>query len=313
MDRPSLLMMGAYPSWDLEALEVAYSVAKLWESSDPGALIAGPAARARGVATRGDLGLPRGLMDALPLLEIIACYGVGTDAIDLVEARRRGIRVTNTPDVLTEDVADLAFGLMLATSRRMVEADRFVRNGAWTTTAWPLTARLHGKRLGIAGLGRIGEAVARRGAAFGMPIHYFSRGKKPGSPYQFHPSLTELAASCDILVATMAGGAGTAKIINQSVFEALGPSGLFINVARGSVVDEEALIEALKAEKIAGAGLDVFLNEPSIDPRFLNLPNTVLQPHQGSGTLDTRRAMGQLVRDNLSAHFSGRPLLTPVV
>ncbi len=306
-------MIGPYADWDMEPLERAFVVHRLWQAADPAALVAGPARDVRAVATRGDLGLARAVMDALPALEMIGCFGVGVDAIDLVEAKRRGIRVTSTPDVLTDDVADLALGLMLAVSRKIVEGDSYYRSGQWATALLPLATRLSGKRLGIVGLGRIGQAVARRAAAFGMPIAYFARTARAGSPYPFHASLTELAANSDVLVATLAGGSATARIIDAAVFKALGPSGIFINVARGSVADEEALIAALSSGAIAGAGLDVFLNEPNPDPRFLTLPNTVLQPHVGSGTVESRRAMGQLVRDNLAAHFAGQPLLTPVV
>lgn len=312
MDRPALLLMAPLPPWDMEALDRDYTVVRFWEASDKDALLAGPAAACRAVATRGDIGITGAAIRALPLLEMIACFGVGTDAIDLATARSRSITVSNTPDVLTEDVADLALALMLAVARKVVEADRFVREGNWTKGPMPLATRMHGKRLGIAGLGRIGEAVARRGAAFGMSVSYFSRQPKEGSDYAFHRSLEQLASNSDFLVATLAGGAGTAGIIGKSVFEALGPNGFFINVARGSVVDEPALIDAMTKGTIAGAGLDVFVNEPAIDTRFLTLPNTVIQPHHGSGTVETRRAMGQLVRDNLAAHFAGRSLLTPV-
>jgi lactate dehydrogenase-like 2-hydroxyacid dehydrogenase len=312
LDRPALLLMAPLPDADMEALAAAHAVVRYWEAPDKAALLAGPARDCRAVATRGDVGLPASIIEALPRLEIIACFGVGTDAIDLAAARARQVRVTNTPDVLTEDVADLAFALMLAVMRRVVEADRFVRAGSWTSHPFGLATRLHGKRLGIAGFGRIGKALARRASAFGMTIGYFARKPVPDCPHAFHPTVESLAGDSDILVATLAGGAATSGLIGKAALRALGPTGFFVNVARGSVVDEEALIAALADGTIAGAGLDVFRNEPAIDPRFLTLPNTVLQPHHGSGTVETRRAMGQLLRDNLAAHFAGRPLLTPV-
>lgn len=313
MTKPTVLMTGPYTEWDMPALEQDYRLVKLWQADDRDALVARHAAEVRAIATRGDLGASTQLIAALPNLEFIGCFGVGTDGIDLEAARARGIPVTNTPDVLTEDVADLALALMLATTRKLFDGERHVRDGDWLRGNMPLATRLWGKRLGIVGMGRIGQAVARRAAAFSMEIAYFGRSEQPELPYAFVPDLVELARWSDVLVATLAGGAGTRGIIDAPVFEALGPDGYFINVARGSVVDEPALIAALQSRRIKAAGLDVFLNEPAVDRRFLALDNVVLQPHHGSGTVETRQAMGQLVRDNLAAHFAGRPLLTPVV
>lgn len=313
MSKPTVLMPGPYTEWDMPILEQDYRLVKLWDAEDRDALIASHAAEVRAIATRGDLGASSQLIAALPNLEFIGCFGVGTDGIDLEAAKARGIRVTNTPDVLTEDVADLALALMLATTRKVVAAERHVRDGDWLRCNMPLATRLWGKRLGIIGMGRIGQAVAKRAAAFSMEIAYYGRSEKPELPYPFVPDLVELARWSDMLVATLAGGAGTKGLIDGAVFEALGPEGYFVNVARGSVVDEPALIAALQSHRIKAAGLDVFLNEPHIDRHFLALDNVVLQPHHGSGTVETRQAMGQLVRDNLAAHFAGRPLLTPVV
>lgn len=314
--RPHLLMPGAYPEADMQALERDYTVLRLWEAADQPAFITRHAPAVRAVATRGDLGAPAGLLAQLPALEIIACYGVGTDAIAVDIARSRGIAVTNTPDVLTGDVADLAVGLALALLRRIPAAHNFVQSGMWPEQGLPLASRLHGKRAGIAGMGRIGAATARRLAAFDMQIGYFSRSAKAdsaGTQRATHFSdLTALAEWCDVLIVTLPGGAATANIVDAKVLQALGPQGWLVNVARGSTVDEAALLQALESKSIAGAALDVFWNEPRIDARFLLLDNVVLQPHLGSATTETRRAMGQLVRDNLAAHFAGRPLITPL-
>lgn len=310
--RVEVLMVGSYPDRDMKAMEEAWHVHRFWDIADKPAFLAehGPAIRA--LATRGDLGADAALIGALPSLEIIGCFGVGTDGIDLAAARARGIRVTNTPDVLTGDVADLAIALVLGVMRALPQGDQHVRSGAWAKGPMPLVRRFYGKKLGIAGFGRIGQAVARRAVGFDCEIGYFSRSAKPERPERYFSSLVELARWSDILVVTLAGGGGTLNLIDREVLAALGPEGFFVNVARGSVVDEAALLEALETGGIAGAGLDVFRNEPTIDPRFARLGNVALQPHHASGTVETRAAMGQLVRDNLAAYFSGRPLLTPV-
>jgi D-3-phosphoglycerate dehydrogenase len=309
---PVVLMCGPYPEWDMQPLAERYTLLKLWEAADPAALLAEAGARVRAIATRGELGASAALMAQLPALELVACYGVGTDAIDLAAARARGIRVTNTPDVLTGDVADLAVGLTLALLRRIPAADAHVRSGAWAQGPMALATRLHGKRVGIAGYGRIGQAVGRRLAGFDVELAYSSRTPVAGSPHRHLPQLAALADWADVLVVTLPGGAGTAGLINAEVLDALGPQGWLVNVSRGSTVDEAALLAALAQRRIAGAALDVFQNEPKPDPRFAALDNVLLQPHHASGTVETRRAMGQLVRDNLAAHFAGQALLTPV-
>lgn len=312
MTKPTVLMTGAYPDWDMEALAADYQIIRLWEHAYQNAVLAQYGANVRAIATRGDLGADKALIDHLPNLEFIACFGVGTDGIDRTATRPRGIKISNTPDVLTEDVADLVFALMLAVSRKVVRGDQMVRDASWATGNLELTTRLNGKRLGIIGLGRIGKAIARRGLAFNMPISYFGRHKQPDVEFRYFVDLRELAANTDFLVAIVPGGAATTNLVDANVFRALGPQGYFINVARGSVVDEPALIDALENNTIKGAGLDVFWNEPNIDKRFAALDNVVLHPHHGSGTVETRKAMGQLVRDNLAAHFAGLPLLTEV-
>ncbi len=313
MSKPEVLMIGPYPSWDMEDLESRYTIHRLWEVEDRDTFLAQRGDGIRAVATRGELGASAALLKKLPKLEIVSCYGVGTDAIDLRFARENGIRVTNTPDVLTEDVADLGMALMLAVARQLPEGDAHVRAGRWAKGNMHLTTRVCGKRVGVVGMGRIGAAFARRAAAFDCAVSYFARSPKPDLPYAFVGDLVELARQSDFLVVTLAGGEGTRGIVTGEVIEALGPDGIFVNISRGTTVDETALLDALEQGRIRGAGLDVFLNEPAIDPRYAGLKNAVLQPHHGSGTVETRQAMGKLVRDNLAAHFSGQPLLTPVV
>ncbi len=308
MTRPTLLMPGTYPTWDLEDLEARYDVLRLWEVDDKDAFLAEHGPRVRAIATRGDLGASAALMAALPALEIVACYGVGTDAIDLAHARAAGVRVTNTPDVLTEDVADMAVALLLAAARQIPQGDAEIRSGGWSM---PLTTRVSGKAVGIVGMGRIGAAVAKRLAAFDCDIAYFGRAPLD-TPFAFEPDLAALARRSDFLVLTLAASAATESIVDAAVLEALGPDGILVNVSRGSTVDEAALLAALETGAIKAAGLDVFRGEPAIDPRFARLPNVALAPHHASGTVETREAMGQLVRDNLAAHFGGRPLVTPV-
>jgi lactate dehydrogenase-like 2-hydroxyacid dehydrogenase len=312
MQGEQVLMIGPYPQWDMTDIEGRYTLHKLWEAPDRNALIAQHASSIRAIATRGELGASAELMARLPKLEIVSCYGVGTDAIDLAYARSHGIAVTNTPDVLTEDVADLGIGLLLAAARAIPQGDAHVRSGRWASGNMNLVTRVHGKRLGIAGMGRVGAATARRAAAFGCDIGYFDIGPRADLPYRFVGDLMELARQSEFLIVTMAGGDATKALIGADVLEALGPDGILINISRGSTVDEPALLAALESGGIKGAGLDVFWNEPRIDPRFLALDNVVLQPHHASGTVETRKAMGQLVRDNLAAHFAGQPLLTPV-
>jgi lactate dehydrogenase-like 2-hydroxyacid dehydrogenase len=313
MTKPSVLMIGPYPDGDMQAMEADYNLIRLWEAEDQSALLTNVASTVRAIATRGDLGASKAMIDQLPNLEIIGCFGVGTDGIERTATKPRHIKITNTPDVLTEDVADLALALILAVARKIAFGDQFTRSGAWAKGNMELVTRVNGKRLGIVGLGRIGKAIAKRATAFDMKISYFGRTKQDAVSYSYYSSLTDLAANSDFLVAIVPGGAATQNLITADVFNALGPHGFFINVARGSIVDEAALLHALEHNVIKGAGLDVFAGEPHIDPRFAALTNVVLHPHHGSGTVETRKAMGQLVRDNLAAHFSGQPLLTEVL
>ena len=311
MPKPHILMPGSYAQAEMEILERDYTLHKLWEQQDKAAYLRQHGTEIKAIATRGDLGASKALIDQLPNLEIISCFGVGVDAIDLTACKARGIIVTNTPDVLNEDVADLALALMLGIARHIPQADAYTRAGKWPAASYPLQKRMNTKRLGLLGMGRIGQAIAKRAESFSMPISYHSRSPRKDVPYTYYSSAAELAHNSDFLVAILPGGHDTEKLVDAKVLSALGPKGYFINVARGSVVDEEALLAALENKTIAGAGLDVFWNEPNINPRFLKLDNVALSPHCGSGTAETRAAMGKLVRDNLAAHFSGEPLLTP--
>jgi lactate dehydrogenase-like 2-hydroxyacid dehydrogenase len=312
MKKPGVLMIGPYPEWEMPILEANYEIHKLWEVADRDAYINQLSNEIRAIATRGDLGASTDLIASLPKLEMIACFGVGTDAIDLKAAQARGISISYTPDVLTGDVADLAIGLCIAAARMMPQGDVHLRAHKWPQATMPLSTRFFGKRLGIVGLGRIGMAIAKRATGFDMDIAYHNRNKRDDVDYAYCETVEELAARSDFLVAAVAGGAASKAMISSAALIALGQKGFFINVARGSVVDEAALLHALENNVIRGAGLDVYLNEPNIDPRFMKLQNVAVLPHVGSGTFETRKAMGKLVRDNLEAHFSGKPLLTPV-
>jgi lactate dehydrogenase-like 2-hydroxyacid dehydrogenase len=299
---------------EIEAqLDAAYNVHRLFQAPDRAALIAEVGPSIRAIVTGGAHGAGNEIVDALPALEIIAINGIGTDAVDLERARARSIRVTTTPDVLTDDVADLAIGLLIATSRRICVADRFVRAGQWPGAHLPLSAKVSGKRLGIFGLGHVGRAVARRAVGFAMSIAYCERHPAADVAYRFVPALEDLAKDSDYLVVAASGGPATRGIVNRSVLEALGPAGILVNVARGSVVDEPELIAALTEGRLGGAGLDVFAHEPEVPAAFWTMDNVVLQPHQASATIETRRAMADLVLANLAAHFRGQEPLTPVV
>jgi hydroxypyruvate reductase len=292
-------------------LEADYAVHRLWEATSRDELFAAVAARTEILVTSGGAGASRVLIERLPKLRLIACFGVGVDAIDLAAARERGIAVTNTPDVLTDDVADLAIGLMLATMRGISAADRYVRAGLWLRGPMAVQTKVSGKALGIVGMGRIGQAIARRAAAFGMQIAWTGPHDKD-LPWRYEPDLIALARGVDVLIAACPGGSATRGLINCAVLEALGPEGVFVNIARGSVVDEAALVDLLTAGQLGGAGLDVFVDEPNVPAALLALDSVVLQPHQASATRETRFAMGQLVVDNVAAFVAGRPLITPL-
>lgn len=316
VNKPHILQMGAYPAWDVEALEQRFHLHRYFEADDRDAFLAEHGASVRAIATRGELGASGRIMAALPNLEIISVYGVGFDAMDLTAARARGIHVTNTPDVLTRDVADLAVAMMLAERRGIVGGEAWVRSGDWAAKGnFPLRRRVFGSRAGILGLGQIGYEVGRRLAGFDMDIAYTDMAPRTDVPaeWTFVADARALAERSDVLFVTLTGGPATRGIVGREVIEALGRDGLLVNVSRASNIDESALLDALETGRLGAAALDVFENEPRLDPRFAALPNVLLQPHQASGTVETRKAMGKLVLDNLAAHFDGRPLLTPVL
>lgn len=281
------------------------------QDTDPAAFEA-VAPRIRAIAASGDSRVPGELIARLPKLEIISVMGVGYDGVDVAAAKACGAVVTHTPNVLNDDVADLALGLMLCAARQLPQADRWVREGRWAAEGpMPLARKMSGARIGIVGMGRIGQAIATRALAFGMQVAYTARSAKP-VPYRYLPDATALAAESEFLVVITPGGAATRKLINAEVLAALGTKGILVNVARGSVVDEEALIDALERGVIGGAALDVFEDEPRVPERLRALPQVVLAPHIGSATGATRQAMADLAFANLQAHFDGKPLLTPV-
>lgn len=297
---------------EMEELETEFNVVRLWESRDPDQTIIDYAQNITGiVSTYNCGGVSDRLMKALPNLEIISQFGVGYDNIDVNAANERNIAVTNTPDVLTDDTADVALFLMLNVMRRAVEADVFVRVGHWQSGAMPLSTSVSGKTVGIVGLGSIGSAIAQRVAAFNTKVVYHGRSKKD-VPYQYYEDLHDMAQACDVIILACSGGPETQHIIDLNILKALGPKGYLVNIARGSVVNEEDLLIALRNQDIAGAGLDVFANEPFVPEEMIKMDNVVLSPHVGSATVETRSKMGHLVIDNLKANFSGQPLLTPV-
>jgi len=287
--------------------QVAQSLAEHFE------VCHGPTPEVRGIAVSGGHTAIDGAFAAgFPGLEIVSNSGVGYDHIDAAALATRGIVVTNTPGVLTDEVADLVLGLLIATVRQLPQAERFLRAGRWTSGNYPLTATLRGRKVGILGLGRIGKAVARRLAAFDLEIEYHGRKPQPEVEYRYHPSLVGLATSCDVLIVTVSGGAETRHMVNREVLEALGPNGILINAGRGTVVDESALVKALTEKRIQGAGLDVFEDEPRVPAALMAMEQVVLLPHVGSASVHTRLAMGQLMVDNLVSWFAGKGAITPV-
>ena len=314
MSKPTILQTGPYPDWDQEPLDAAFDMHRLFEAKDAAAVLENVGSDVRAIATRGELGADRAMIAACPKLEMIAVYGVGYDAVDLAACKEQGIAVTNTPDVLTEDVADLGVAMMLCQSRAMVGADTWVRDGSWAAKGlYPLQRRVFGRKAGILGLGRIGFEIGKRLAGFGMDIAYSDVAPKDYAPdWTFLSDAVALAEHSDFLFVTVAASDATRHIVGVDVLNALGADGMVINISRAANIDEEALIAALSSGTIGSAALDVFAGEPALDPRFLKLDNVLLQPHHASGTIETRQAMGKLLRDNLTAHFAGQPLLTPV-
>lgn len=314
MTKVTVLVNAVLPAQVMAALEEAFDLVKPFgDGVDRAATIAAAAPRVRGIAQGGSLAVDAGLLAQLPALEIVANLGVGYDAIDAHAAAARGVVVTNTPDVLTEEVADTALGLLLMTARELSAAERFLRDGRWLDDGYPLTpGTLRGRKIGILGLGRIGQAIARRAQAFGLTVAYHNRRRAVDVDLPYHPTLAGLAAAVDTLIVVVPGGAATRHLVDAAVLKALGPNGIVINIGRGSVVDADALVRALNDGTILGAGLDVFETEPCWPKALMAAPRTVLLPHVGSASLATRTAMGQLMIDNLRSWFAdGRPL-TPV-
>lgn len=311
MSKPDVLVVAKLWPPMMEALQSVFTVHDRAHESDPAAF-AKIAPSIRAISGAGESKVPASLIAQLPALEIISVFGVGYDGYDVAAARARGIPVTNTPDVLTDEVADMGLGLMLSIARRIPHADKYVREGRWPSGPMPLARKVSGARLGIVGLGRIGQAIATRAASFGMSISYTTRTARSDVPYRYFPSAAALAAEVDFLMVITPGGAATKGLINADVLQALGPQGYLINVARGSVVDQTALIKALQEGVIAGAALDVFEDEPNVPEALRAMDNVVLTPHIASATWQTRHAMADLAFGNLQAYFAGKPLLTPV-
>lgn len=307
--RPELLLCGPDKPMITAELGKAFILHKA--GSQPIAPEA--ASRIRGMAVTGLVPVDQAMLSMFPKLEIISTFGVGYDHVDINYAKSHNIIVTNTPDVLTEETADVAIGLLISTVREFVKADRYLRSGEWTARPYPLSAgSLRDRTVGIVGLGRIGQAIARRLDAMRVPVVYHARHRAEGVSYRYYPSLIDMAHDADTLIVVTPGGAATEKLIDAKVLAALGSRGVLINLARGSVVDEDALIDALQRGIIMNAGLDVYANEPLVPDALINMPNTVLLPHIGSASVLTRDAMDKLVINNLKAWFSGQRPLTPV-
>ncbi|WAH60776.1 2-hydroxyacid dehydrogenase [Pseudomonas silvicola] len=311
-DIPVLIVGALLPALQ-QAVEANFSATRYWELPDAKAWLAEHGAAVRAIATTGAWGASAELIGQLPSLEGIFSFGVGYDSIAVDAARDRAIVVTNTPDVLDDCVADTAMALILDSLRRFTESDRYVRAGKWQQARFPLATKVGGKKLGIVGLGNIGQAIAKRAAAFDMDIAYHNRNPKAGVIYRYVADLDVLIEESDVLVLAVPGGKHTDRLIDARRLALLGKNGYLINIARGSVVDQEALIHALEKGMIAGAGLDVFAHEPAVPERLLALDNTVLFPHLGSGTFETRQAMSELVLENLQGWFlNDRKVVTPV-
>ena len=296
---------------DLEAqLARQYDIHPLWKESDPKAFLAHHGSDFVGLVTSARHGADTALLEAMPALKVISSFGVGLDAFDLETARAKGIPIGYTPDVLNDCVADTAFALLMDVARNISAADRFVRRGDWRTHQFPLATKVSGKRLGILGMGRIGRVIARRASGFDMEVRYHNRSQASGVTCGYAPTLLELATWADFLVIASAGGDETRGLVSREILDALGPKGYLINISRGSVTDQDALVDALVHKRIAGAGLDVFEHEPDVPEALMALDNVVLLPHVASNTHETRSAMAQRVQDNLAAFFAGQPMIS---
>jgi lactate dehydrogenase-like 2-hydroxyacid dehydrogenase len=312
VEKPDVLMPAPMMPLIVDGLAERFTLHRLWEAPDPAAALGALSPRIRGIAAGSGAAVTAEVIDGLPNLEIVSSFGVGYDHVDAVHAGRRGVVVTNTPDVLTDEVADLTLGLLISTVRQLPQSDRYLREGRWLERPYPLTATLRGRRAGIIGLGRIGKAIATRLEAFGLTIAYHGRRAQADVAYRFYPDLVVMARDVDVLIVVTPGGPETRHLVNAPVLEALGPQGILVNVARGTVVDERALIDALQRGVILSAGLDVFEDEPRVPAELIAMDHVVLLPHVGSASVHTRNAMGQLVVDNLASWFAGKGPLTPV-
>jgi len=309
--KPRILQTGSLSPYFDAAVVERFEVYPLWKQDDPAGYLARYGRAIEGVATLAPVGASTGLIEALPALKVISCRGIGFDKIDLESARRRAIQVSGTPGVLTDCVADLAFGLLIDMARHISASDRFLRAGSWMAGKYRLTTHVSGKRLGIVGLGEIGRAVAKRAAGFAMEVRYTDRKRIEEVPFGYEPTLNGLARWAEFLLVAVPGGAATRHLISSSVLDALGRDGFLVNISRGTVVDQDALVRALAAGAVAGAALDVFADEPNVPEELLRMDNVVLTPHIGSGTVETRQAMEDLVLANLEAFFKTGKVLTP--
>ena len=310
--KPEILALARFYPATLAELEREYRLHKLWEAKDASVLLKELSGRVRGAVTTGLAGISREQMDALTRLEIVASFGNPRGTVDLAVARARGVIITNTPDAITKPVADLAMGLAVAVMRRICESDRFVRSGQWLTRTMTMGRELGGKTCGIVGLGAIGRQVAKLAEAFGMAVRYHGPRRKEDAAWPFHADLAELARLSDCLVITCPLTQATRGLINKPILDALGTDGFLVNVARGPVVDEQALIAALRDGRIAGAGLDVYWDEPRVPAELLAMENVVLTPHMGSSTREVREERGRKLLANLRAHFAGKPVPNPI-
>jgi hydroxypyruvate reductase len=311
--KPEIIITARGHAGTMATLQSEFTAHLMADAPDRAAFLKQHAPNVRGLATFGPMAVDGKLMDALPKLEIIANFGVGVDAINLEDARKRRLIVTNTPDVLNETVADTALALILNTVRRFPQSEQYLRAGNWSARGpYPLTTDIGGKVLGVLGLGRIGEAIVKRAMTCGMAVRYHNRNRKD-VPYPYDPDPVALAKNSDVLLVVTPGGPETNKLVGAKVLDALGPEGYLVNIARGSVIDEPVLLRYLQEKRIAGAGLDVFADEPRVPSEFFGLENAVLFPHVGSATVETRKAMGDLQIENLRLHFAGKPVKTRVV
>lgn len=301
--KPRVLILAPVMDSLTEKLEQQFAVDKYSDQQNKEAFLISNGKGIVGLVTRGDVGVDNSILEYLPDLKVISVFGVGTDAIDLTYTNKHNIQVEITRGVLTEDVADMAMALMLATSRNLCQADHFVREGKWLEGNFPLSSKISGKRLGIFGMGQIGQAIARRASGFDMHISYASNNEKPELPYRFYPDVKQLAAQIDVLMIAVSGGSQSAGVINASIFDTLPDNALVVNISRGSVINQQDLMTALQNKKISGAGLDVFAEEPQVPHELIAMDNVVLQPHVGSATHETRQAMSEKVLANLHKHL----------